>query len=74
MGLVKSSRIRPLSGGAGPGCYEFHVGRGLAVPGSVMKSLIKNVLIGFGVGLVLMTGLALVAGGGKAQSSVHAPH
>jgi hypothetical protein len=38
-----------------------------------MKSLIKNVLIGFGVGLVLMTGLALVTGGGKAQSSMHAP-
>ena len=73
LGLVKSSRIRGLTGGAGAGCYEFHVGRGLAVPGSVMKSLIKNVLIGFGVGLVLMTGLALVTGGGKAQSSVHAP-
>jgi hypothetical protein len=67
-------RDSPVSGGAGAGCYEFHVGRGLAAPGSVMKSLIKNVLIGFGVGLVLMTGLALVTGGGKAQSSMHAPH
>jgi hypothetical protein len=42
-------------------------------PGSVMKSSIKNLLIGFGVGLVLMTGLAL-ATGGKTESSVHAPH
>jgi hypothetical protein len=36
-----------------------------------MKSLIKNLLIGFGVGLVLMTGLAIAAGSGKADSSAH---
>jgi hypothetical protein len=39
-----------------------------------MKSLIKNLLIGFGVGLVLMTGLAFATDGGKAASSVHARH
>jgi hypothetical protein len=38
-----------------------------------MKSLIKNLLIGFGVGLVLMTGLAFATGGWKTNSSVHAP-
>jgi hypothetical protein len=38
-----------------------------------MKSLIKNVLIGFGVGLVLMTGLSLVAGDGRPASNLHAP-
>ena len=54
-------------------CYEFHVGRGLAVPGSAMKSAIKNLLIGFGVGLVLMTGLAFATSGGKTESSVHSP-
>jgi hypothetical protein len=30
-----------------------------------MKSLIKNLLIGFGVGLILMTGLAMAAGNDK---------
>jgi len=35
--------------------------------------MIKNLLIGFGVGLVLMTGLAFVTGSGKANSSVHSP-
>jgi hypothetical protein len=38
-----------------------------------MKSSIKNLLIGFGVGLLLMTGLAFVTDGGKTNSSVHAP-
>jgi hypothetical protein len=37
-----------------------------------MKSLIKNLLIGFGVGLVLMVGLTLVAGGDNAQAATHA--
>jgi hypothetical protein len=39
-----------------------------------MKSSIKNLLIGFGVGLVLMTGLAFATDGAKTASSVHAPH
>jgi hypothetical protein len=30
-----------------------------------MKNSIKHVLIGFGVGLILMTGLAMAAGNGK---------
>ena len=47
---------------------------GWRFPGSVMKSLIKNLLIGFGVGLVLMTGLAFATNGGKTGSTVHAPH
>jgi hypothetical protein len=38
-----------------------------------MKSLIKNLLIGFGVGLVLMTGLAFATEGGKTAPSAHAP-
>jgi hypothetical protein len=40
-----------------------------------MKNLIKNVLIGFGVGLVLVTGVSLITGGnGKAASAAHAAH
>jgi len=39
-----------------------------------MKSLIKNLLIGFGLGLVLMAGLVFATDGGKTGSSVHAPH
>ncbi len=31
-----------------------------------MKSSVKNLLIGFGVGLVLMTGLAMAAGNDQA--------
>jgi hypothetical protein len=46
---------------------------GWRFPGSVMKSLIKNLLIGFGVGLVLMTGLAFATGSRNAESSVHTP-
>jgi hypothetical protein len=38
-----------------------------------MKSSIKNLLIGFGVGLLLMTGLAFATGGGKTESSEHRP-
>jgi hypothetical protein len=41
-----------------------------------MKSLIKNLLIGFGVGLILMTGLAMAAGNDKpvADGYRQAPH
>lgn len=40
-----------------------------------MKNLIKNVLIGFGVGLVLVTGLSLfTSSNSKAASATHAEH
>lgn len=40
-----------------------------------MKNLIKNVLIGFGVGLVLVTGLSLItSGSSKAATAAHASH
>ena len=42
---------------------------------SVMKNLIKNVLIGFGVGLVLVTGLSLIASNSSnAASAAHSTH
>jgi hypothetical protein len=40
-----------------------------------MKNLIKNVLIGFGVGLVLVTGLSLIASNSSnAASAAHSTH
>ena len=42
--------------------------------GRAMKNLIKNVLIGFGVGLVLVTGLSLITSSSSKAASVHAAH
>jgi hypothetical protein len=39
-----------------------------------MRSLIKNLLIGFGVGLVLMVGLTLAVGGDRTEAAKHAQH
>ncbi|MEP7051207.1 MAG: hypothetical protein ABJB12_12685, partial [Pseudomonadota bacterium] len=60
----------------GSSCYAFRVGHeGWGATGKAMKNLIKNVLIGFGVGLVLVTGLSLItSNSSKAASAAHSAH
>jgi hypothetical protein len=57
------------------GCWAEWVGRsGVGALGSMAKILIRNVLIGFGVGLVLVTGLTFVAGEKPSQHVSPARH